>query len=69
MRREIRMDLFIRVRKSLSSTAQMGYSMAGAALLVPPALVLCSEGITGVTTGFVLSALFGIGYLIAAVLD
>ena len=63
------MDSFRGVRKSLSSTAQVGYSIAGAALLVPPALVLCSEGITGVTTGFVLSALFGIGYLIAAVLE
>ena len=63
------MDSFRRVRKSLSSTAQVGYSIAGAALLVPPALVLCSEGITGVTTGFVLSALFGVGYLIATVLE
>jgi hypothetical protein len=56
------------IRNTLSLEARLGYAIAGATLLVLPAVVVYREGNAGVTAGLVLSALFGIGYLIAAVL-
>lgn len=56
------------IRNTFSLEARVGYAIAGATLLVLPAVVMYREGNAGVTAGLVLSALFGIGYLIAAVL-
>lgn len=56
-----------RIRKKFSSEARVGYAIAGAALLVLPAVVVYSEGVAGVTAWLGVSALFGIGYLTAAV--
>jgi VIT1/CCC1 family predicted Fe2+/Mn2+ transporter len=56
-----------RIGKKFSSEARVGYAIAGAALLVLPAVVVSSEGSAGVTVPLVVLALFGIGYLTAAV--
>jgi hypothetical protein len=56
-----------RIRKKFGPEARAGYAIAGAALLVLPVVVVYHEGGIGVTAGLVLSALFGIGYLTAAV--
>ncbi len=56
------------IRSKFSLEARVGYAIAGATLLVLSAVVVYHEGGAGVTAGLVLSALFGIGYLAAAVL-
>ena len=63
------METIRHIRSRFSSTARAGYALAGAALLVLPTMVVYREGSAGVTAGVALSALFGIGYLIAAVED
>jgi hypothetical protein len=55
-----------RVMSGCSSSARLGHALAGAALLVLPAMVVYREGSAGVTLDLVLPVLFGIGYLIAA---
>ena len=57
-----------RVRSRFSSTARVGYALAGAVLLVLPAIIVYREGGNGVTPGLILSALFGVAYLVAAAL-
>lgn len=56
-----------RIAKKFGSEARVGYAVAGAALIVLPAVVVSGEGGAGVTVWLVVSALFGIGYLSAAV--
>lgn len=57
-----------RIRNKLSPTARLGYGIAGAALVVLPALVAYREGIAGLRPEAVVAALFGVGYLLAAAL-
>jgi VIT1/CCC1 family predicted Fe2+/Mn2+ transporter len=56
-----------RIGNKFSSEARAGYALAGAALLVLPSVVVFSEGGAGATVWLVVSALFGIGCLTAAV--
>jgi len=46
----------------------MGYGVAGAALVVLPALVAYREGIAGLRPEALVAAVFGVVYLAAAVL-
>jgi hypothetical protein len=57
-----------RIRNKFNPTARLGYGIAGAALVVLPALVAYREGIAGLRPEAVLAALFGVGYLMAAAL-
>lgn len=56
-----------RIGKKFGSEARAGYAVAGAALLVLPAIVVSGEGGAPATVWLVVSALFGIGHLSAAV--
>lgn len=56
------------IRNKLSPTARLGYGIAGAVLVVLPALVAYREGIAGLRPEAVVAALFGVGYLMAAAL-
>lgn len=62
------MKLLNHIRNTSRLEARVGYAIAGAALLVLPAVVMCRDGDAAATAGLVASALFGIGYLIGAVL-
>jgi hypothetical protein len=54
------------IRIKFSPTARLGYGVAGAVLLVLPALVAYREGVAGLRPEAMIAALFGIGYLAAA---
>ena len=56
------------LKRMFNSAAGVGYAIAGVTLLVLPAFVVYREGGAGVTAALVMSALFGIGFLVAAVL-
>jgi hypothetical protein len=56
------------INNKFSPTARLGYGIAGAALVVLPALVAYREGIAGLPAEAVVAALFGVGYLMAAAL-
>lgn len=60
------MNAIKRVRSRFGSAARAGHALAGAVLLVLPAIVVYREGTAGVTAGLILSGLFGIAYLVAA---
>jgi hypothetical protein len=60
------MNAIKQVRSRFSSAARVGHALAGAVLLVLPAIVVYREGSAGVKAGLILSGLFGIAYLVAA---
>lgn len=56
------------IRSRFGPEACVAHVIAAAVLIVLPAIVVTREGVASLTTGLIVTTVFGIGYLVAAVL-